>query len=307
MQKVIFNKTYNSLTFILFLFFSFFSYSQKNESLGSPKSNSEPLSLENRPIFLKNCHFDVSKKNTPYYSEKISINNNRLPNCKLNKIKIRPLSNIEKTQIEPYKNFITNDFDITLEVGYARNEKIEFAKIRPIRLNSNNVYEYLESYTVDWDYSEVAKIKNELSNQKVNKASSASVSVLATGKWYKIGLTKNGVYKLDKSFFTKLGIDVSTIDPRNLKIYGNGGKLMSEKNNDFKFDDLIENAISVVGENDGVFNNTDYVLFYGQSTDSWLRNPINGIPYHRQIHSFSDTSFYFINVDITINFLNDFY
>ena len=142
------------------------------------------------------------------------------------------------------------------------------------------------------------KSKNEPSNQKTNKASSVSVSVLASGKWYKIGVTKNGVYKLDKTFFTKLGLDVSTIDPRNLKIYGNGGKLMSEKNSDFKFDDLTENAISVVGENDGIFNNTDYVLFYGQSTDSWLRNPINGIPYHRQIHSFSDTSYYYINADI---------
>lgn len=298
MQKVIFNKTYTILTFILFLFFSFFSYSQKNQSLGSTKSNSEALSLEKSTLFLKNCHFDGTKKNAPYYYEKNSINNSKIANCKLTNVKIRTLSSSEKAQIEPYKNFITNDFDITLEIGYSRNEKIEFAKIMPIRLNANNVYEYLESYTIFWDYNEVAKIKNEPSNQKTNKASSVSVSVLASGKWYKIGVTKNGVYKLDKSFFTKLGLDVSTIDPRNLKIFGNGGKLMSEKNSDFKFDDLTENAISVVGENDGIFNNTDYVLFYGQSTDSWLRNPINGIPYHRQIHSFSDTSYYYINADI---------
>jgi hypothetical protein len=221
MQKNIFNKIYRTLAFTLLLFTHFISYSQKNENFGAIASNSEDIRLENRPVFLKNCHFDGSKKNTPYYCEKNSINNDRIPNCKLSNLKIRPLSNTEKTQIEQYKNFITSDFDITIEIGYARNEKIEFAKIRPIRLNANNVYEYLESYTIFWDYNEEAKIKNELSNKKTAKASSASVSVLASGKWYKIGVTKDGVYKLDKAFFTKLGLDVSTIDPRKLKIYGN--------------------------------------------------------------------------------------
>ena len=87
MQKVIFNKTYTILTFILFLFFSFFSYSQKNQSLGSTKTNSEALSLEKSTLFLKNCHFDGTKKNAPYYYEKNSINNSKLANCKLTNVK----------------------------------------------------------------------------------------------------------------------------------------------------------------------------------------------------------------------------
>jgi hypothetical protein len=33
--------------------------------------------------------------------------------------------------------------------------------------------------------------------------------------------------------------------------------------------DLIENAIKVVGEEDGIFNNDDYILFYGEGIENW--------------------------------------
>ena len=45
-------------------------------------------------------------------------------------------------------------------------------------------------------------------------------SVLSNGQWYKMGLTKEGVYKLDKNFLMKeVGINAG-FDPRTLKIYG---------------------------------------------------------------------------------------
>ena len=73
---------------------------------------------------------------------------------------------------------------------------------------------------------------------------------------------------------------------------------MPEKNAAFRFDDLNENAISVVGENDGVFDAGDYILFYGQSTDTWKRVAGSKMQFDHQIHYFSDTSFYFITADL---------
>lgn len=61
---------------------------------------------------------------------------------------------------------------------------------------------------------------------------------------------------------------------------------------------MNENAISVVGENDGVFDAGDYILFYGQSTDTWKRVAGSKMPFDHQIHYFSDTSFYFITADL---------
>ena len=292
-----FFKINKNLTFLgILVFFNFLLIAQKKPKLNDNEiSNSVP---EKITIFLENTHPDGTKNNLPYYSEKLILKENNPPAFTLLNIVTRELTSPEIEKISNYKKFITSEFSISKNIGISRNEKIVFAKIIPIRLNSNNKYEYLVSYTPNWDLNNLDDSKQYESLNKVSKSSSASVSVLATGKWYKIGLTKNGIYKLDKTFLTTLGIDVATIDPRNLKIYGNGGKLMSEKNSSFHFDDLQENAITVVGESDGIFNANDYVLFYGQSTDSWLRETGNGIPYHHLLHSYSDTSFYFINVDI---------
>ena len=259
----------------------------------------ENLVIENKNTFLEKSHPDVTKNNLPYFLEKIILKDNNIPSFILKNIITRELTNKEIDIIANYKKHITSEFSISKSTGISRNEKIAFAKIVPIRLNNNNKYEYLESYNAYWDY-ENTEVGNFQSINKASKITSASASVLATGKWYKIGLTKNGIYKLDKAFLSSLGIDLATIDPRNIKIYGNGGKLLSEKNSDFHFDDLKENAINVSGEADGIFDVNDYVLFYGQSTDAWLRGPSYGIPYHHLLHSFSDTSYYFINADINV-------
>ena len=34
-------------------------------------------------------------------------------------------------------------------------------------------------------------------------------------------------------------------------------------------EDIAENAIQIVGENDGVFNNEDYILFYAEGVDTF--------------------------------------
>jgi len=93
-------------------------------------------------------------------------------------------------------------------------------------------------------------------------------SVLAQGNWYKFKVNETGVYKLDKTFLTKIGLPAD-VDPRTIKIYGYGGDMLplaNEKNEHF---DLPEVAIQVQGEQDGVLNDTDYALFYGVGTKGW--------------------------------------
>ncbi|RMG23553.1 MAG: hypothetical protein D6730_14315, partial [Bacteroidetes bacterium] len=88
----------------------------------------------------------------------------------------------------------------------------------------------------------------------------ASESVLSTGNWYKIGLTETGIYKIDQAFLSQLGINTGSIDPRNIRLYGNGGGMLPQANAAFRHDDLVENAIEVVGEADGSFDPGDYIL-----------------------------------------------
>lgn len=90
----------------------------------------------------------------------------------------------------------------------------------------------------------------------------AASSVLQTGNWFKISVSERGIYKLSHAFFKNMGLDPSSFDPKNIRIYGNGGALLPESNAAPRPDDLIENAIYVNGESEGVFNDSDYVLFY---------------------------------------------
>ena len=122
-------------------------------------------------------------------------------------------------------------------------------------------------------------------------------SVLATGEWYKIALTESGVYKIDYSFLEGLGINPASIDPRNLRIFGNGGYLLPQKNDEPVPEDLEENSVLVIGEEDGQFNQNDYLLFYGLSPHKLeLKEGSEGHYVHYVNNIYSDTTFYFLNI-----------
>ena len=95
-------------------------------------------------------------------------------------------------------------------------------------------------------------------------------SVLSDGQVYKFSIDKDGVYKLDYNFLkNELKIDVDRLDPRNLQLFGNGGDMLPEAIAAQRPDDLTENAITIIGENDGKFDAGDYILFYGDGPDVW--------------------------------------
>jgi len=123
----------------------------------------------------------------------------------------------------------------------------------------------------------------------------ASNSVLSSGTWYKIAIKESGIYKLDADFFNNLGINLSSINPQNIQIYGNGGKILPQRNSDFRHDDLVENAIQVIGEEDGTFNNADYVLFYGEGPHTFSYNT-EAKRFQHVYNFYTDTSFYFLRI-----------
>jgi len=88
--------------------------------------------------------------------------------------------------------------------------------------------------------------------------------VLASGDWYKITIQENGIYKLTYNDMKSLGMNMSGINPANIRLFGNGGLLLNEAAGTDRIDDLAENAIQVVTATPGVFAQGDYILFYGQ-------------------------------------------
>ena len=125
---------------------------------------------------------------------------------------------------------------------------------------------------------------------------SITTSVLSAGNWYKIGVTGTGIYKISKQFLASMGMNTS-FDPRNLRVYGNGGAMLPERNNVFYPDDLAENAIYFQGESDGVFDDQDFVLFHAKGPVNWSYDATKGVFRHSK-NLYSDTAWYFINTDI---------
>ena len=123
----------------------------------------------------------------------------------------------------------------------------------------------------------------------------AQGSVLGSGDWYKIGITQTGIHKIDATFLRNAGINTATLNPKNLRLYGNGGRMLPQKNADFRYDDLTENAILVSGEADGKFDDSDYLLFFGQSPHEIVADKASRLLSHRY-NIYSDTTYYFLNV-----------
>ncbi|WP_442267240.1 type IX secretion system sortase PorU [Tenacibaculum sp. ZS6-P6] len=120
-------------------------------------------------------------------------------------------------------------------------------------------------------------------------------SALANGEWYKFSIDVSGVFKIDANFLSSLGININSLKPKNIKIYGNGGKLLPELASDFRHQDLQENSIFVKGEEDGQFNDNDYILFYGVGPHSWNIDINNETANHIQ-NIYSNKAYYFINI-----------
>ena len=118
-------------------------------------------------------------------------------------------------------------------------------------------------------------------------------SVLSTGKWVRFETPTEGIYKIDYNSLSSFGIDPSTVDPRTIKIYNNGGKVLPELNTTTRPIDLIENAIFISGESDGKFDASDYILFYGRGTSFWdFDQTANELI--RQINPYSAQNFFWI-------------
>ncbi len=120
-------------------------------------------------------------------------------------------------------------------------------------------------------------------------------SVLASGNWYKIAVKKAGIYKIDLPFLSSLGINTPNLASNSIRLFGNGGGMLPEANNISRPDDLQENAIIVVDGGDGVLNGTDYILFFSNGADQWLRDSVNKKFIHQK-NLYSDEAYYYLSI-----------
>lgn len=116
---------------------------------------------------------------------------------------------------------------------------------------------------------------------------------MASGDWYRIEITERGLYRLDKSWFEKAHIDVSTVDPRTIRIFGSGGRELPADIGAPRPDDMQEIAIEVRGGEDGRFDDQDEVIFYGEGLTGFAYNRDRN-RYDHYIHRYDRVNAYLL-------------
>ncbi len=193
------------------------------------------------------------------------------------------------------RNVPTQSLVISPVKFYPGQNKIQLYTKIIFRINFSNNQSYsskpasdlLNGALVNYDVAKFWTTKNNRLKKSVFN------SVLSTGKWVRFEAPEEGIYKITKTMLKSFGIDANSIDPRTIKIYNNGGKVLPENPADPRPSDLQENAIIVVGENDGSFDDSDYILFYGRGNNFWDYDK-QSKTIKRYFHPYSDKNYFWI-------------
>ncbi|GAL87618.1 hypothetical protein MYP_4848 [Sporocytophaga myxococcoides] len=187
-----------------------------------------------------------------------------------------------------------------ISISYFKGKPVSDIFVVPILTTADS---YLKLRAFSYSYktrrnksvgTDSRKIIRKANNSYLS-STSTSTSVLANGEWFKFSIPYSGVFKIDYNLLLKIGINPSGINPRELKIYGNGGGMLPQSNSIPRYDDLVENSIFVFGEDDGKFDPQDYILFYGVGPHVWKYNEIER-SFNHSYNLYSDLSYYFLTI-----------
>ncbi len=184
---------------------------------------------------------------------------------------------------------MSSEFEVSVTYFSLENQK--YARINTeVFRNQKGIMELLKSFDLQIDYETALDSKdNSLRTYREH-------SVLATGDWYKVRIQQDGIYKISATEFSAIGINISNLNINHIHLHGNGGTQLPEVNSEFKLDDLEENAIKVVDVNDnGLFESSDYILFYGKGVNRWIYNSTTKRFNHSK-HLYDDFAYYYIHI-----------
>ncbi|MEM6299616.1 MAG: C25 family cysteine peptidase [Bacteroidota bacterium] len=121
-------------------------------------------------------------------------------------------------------------------------------------------------------------------------------SPLADGQLLKLRISKGGVYKITCNQLQDAGIAVESLNPAQIQLFGFGGGVLSQANADYDLNEpLPERAIRVVGDEDGSFDPSDYILFYADEPYNLTFDTENELIHH-EAALYDDFNYYFLKV-----------
>lgn len=194
----------------------------------------------------------------------------------------QPLTTTESTLVDCWGEQLPENPIVHTGVAVSRKQGVLDVAFIPIVRRQSKYYK-LTSFKMTITRQPKPTKRTTTTTTRTTSTSTryTSSSVLATGRWVKIGITTDGVYRLSNTFLNQIGFS----DPANVKLYGYGGHVQDEEiDPDSDFDDLEEIPL---------YRDSDGALFFGKGLISWTKPSTGKHPTHRS-NSYATTACYFL-------------
>lgn len=237
----------------------------------------------NVPYFSNKENYTLGSHFLPEFVVELTTNNTSIE-----------ITNVSFTEVQS-ELFDLDSSSIPEKISYSaynvidKNDQAKLVvRVLPF-IKENNKILKIESFSI------VPKVNLSNKFSQRSQINNSTTSVLKEGEWFKIKVSKDGVFKLDRNFFSRNGIPTN-FNPKSLKIYGNGeGRLMENTTID-RVGALQEIPIQFVGQDDNSFDANDYALFYAKGPHQWYRDEFTTAENIRLRNNlYDDYAYYFIS------------
>ncbi|RJP58323.1 MAG: hypothetical protein C4543_08420, partial [Ignavibacteriales bacterium] len=180
---------------------------------------------------------------------------------------------INSHQFDPSSNSIIIYENVEIELEFEGS--YNFQNHSPIQIKSqfdNSLKEIIYNSNVAEQFR---------SNRRVIEIENSDTWINYNNDYIKIAVAQDGIYRISKTDLENIGTPVNTLDPKSFQLFESG----------------VEQLIFVSGESDGVFDEDDYIEFYG--TKNYSKNNHRAInsdtqPYNTYMNIYTDTTYYFL-------------
>lgn len=126
----------------------------------------------------------------------------------------------------------------------------------------------------------------------------SEVSPFSQGDWYKIPITRDGIYAINAAYLSDLGIETSSISASSISLWKGASRMLPLRNNESR-PQLVQIPITIENVVNNEFGPNSRIVFYGHAPNGQELNSVQQLAHHR--HYFTDTSFVFLSVNAPVS------
>lgn len=176
----------------------------------------------------------------------------------------------------------------------SKTHQIEIPKKIIIRIkftssfSNNNFTSDNFDLPISINHRETKSWQIENNSNFMAKKTPEQLKVLSSGEWAKIAILSEGIYRIDASQLSSIGISIPKELVSTIKIFGNGGKELSETVSDDLKNTMNEQEIIVTTNQNGDLDN---IKFYASPAFGF---EFNGKDFNHYVNHYCDTNYYLL-------------